>query len=485
MLSKHKEAKSGSDFDVSVPDDHYGEDVETTVVQQHDEVFGDIREDGPNYRNVGWLGATVLILKSQIGLGVLSLPSALATLGIVPGILCLVGVAGIMTWSGYVVGQVKMRHKQVYSVVDIGEVMFGRVGREVFAAIYCICKSFPLCASLTLSVMIFVVGSAIVGASIGLNAISLHATCTAVFVAVSAVVGFLLASIRTLGNISWLGWVGLISMLSAIITLTISVGLQDRPAAAPQVGPYESGFRIIGQPSFVEASTAVSSLILAYAGVPTYISIISEMRDPRMYNRAMFTAQGLITAVYVAIGTVVYYFCGEYVATPALGSAGVLMKRICYGLALPGLYVTVTIYLHLPAKYLFLRLMKGSRHLTSNSFVHWSVWLACTGTCAALAYIIASAIPIFGGLVGIIGALFGTFLCIMAAVWLCDNNWGRDYSLGTSVKKGLIIFNVFLVVLSAYLIVSGTYGSVQGIIDSYNAGGATSAWSCADNSNST
>ncbi|OCF30956.1 hypothetical protein I316_07362 [Kwoniella heveanensis BCC8398] len=474
MFAKQKEAKSESDFEVSVPNNHYGEDVETTVVQQHDEVFGDIKEDGPNYRNVGWLGATVLILKSQIGLGVLSLPSALATLGIVPGILCLVGIAAIMTWSGYVVGQVKMRHRQVYSVVDIGEVMFGRIGREVFAAIYCI-------------FMIFVVGSAIVGASIGLNAISLHATCTAVFVAVCAIVGFILASIRTLGNISWLGWVGLISMLSAIITLTISVGVQDRPAEAPQVGPYDSGFRVIGHPSFVEASTAISSLILAYAGVPTYISIISEMRDPRMYNRAMFTAQSLITAVYIAIGTVVYYFCGEYVATPALGSAGVLMKRICYGLALPGLYVTVTIYLHLPAKYLFLRLMKGSRHLTSNSVVHWSVWLGCTGTCAALAYIIASAIPIFGGLVGIIGALFGTFLCIMvmSAVWLCDNNWGRDYSQGTGIKKLLIIFNVFLVVLSAYLIVSGTYGSVQGIIDSYRAGGGTSAWTCADNSNST
>lgn len=117
--------------------------------------------------------------------------------------------------------------------------------------------------------MIFVVGSAIVGASIGLNAISLHATCTAVFVAVCAIVGFLMASVQTLGKITWLGWVGLVSIVAAVLTLTISVGVQDRPAAAPQEGPWERDFRIIGEPTFLQASSAISNLILAYAGVPT------------------------------------------------------------------------------------------------------------------------------------------------------------------------------------------------------------------------
>lgn len=46
------------------------------------------------------------------------------------------------------------------------------------------------------------------GTSIGLNAVSAHGTCTAVFVVVAAVVGFSFASIRTLGKISWLAWLG-------------------------------------------------------------------------------------------------------------------------------------------------------------------------------------------------------------------------------------------------------------------------------------
>jgi hypothetical protein len=46
------------------------------------------------------------------------------------------------------------------------------------------------------------------GVSIGLNAVSTHGTCTAVFVAVAAVIGLAFASVRTLGRMSWLAWVG-------------------------------------------------------------------------------------------------------------------------------------------------------------------------------------------------------------------------------------------------------------------------------------
>jgi hypothetical protein len=75
-------------------------------------------------------------------------------------------------------------------------------------------------------------------------------------------------------------------------------------------------------------------------------SIISEMRDQRLGFRVVYVGHLIVTAVYIAIGTVVYWYCGIYVATPALGSAGALMKRISYGLALPGLFVTICIYLH-------------------------------------------------------------------------------------------------------------------------------------------
>jgi hypothetical protein len=70
------------------------------------------------------------------------------------------------------------------------------------------------------------------------------------------------------------------------------------------------------------------------------------MRDPKKAFGVIYVGHAIVTAVYIAIGTVVYWYCGVYVASPALGSAGALMKRISYGLALPGLFVTICIYLH-------------------------------------------------------------------------------------------------------------------------------------------
>ena len=132
----------------------------------------------------------------------------------------------------------------------------------------------------------------------------------------------------------------------AVFTLTVAVGVQDRPADAPTTGDFKSDWKLIGNPSFAEAISALSSMVFAYAGTPAFFSIISEMRNPKDYNKALIACQGTVTAVYTAIGIVVYYFCGSYVASPALGSAGYLMKKVCYGLALPGLLVSCLILLH-------------------------------------------------------------------------------------------------------------------------------------------
>lgn len=53
------------------------------------------------------------------------------------------------------------------------------------------------------------------GLSIGFNAVSDHATCTAVFVAVAAAIGMSLGSLRTMSRISWLAWIGIVCILIA------------------------------------------------------------------------------------------------------------------------------------------------------------------------------------------------------------------------------------------------------------------------------
>lgn len=135
--------------------------------------------------------------------------------------------------------------------------------------------------------------------SVCLNALSLHGTCTAVFVAVAAVAAGLIASIQTLGKIKFIGWAGVVSIFAALLVLVIACGIQDRPAEAPPTGDWDKGLVIFGSPKFSEACAAVSGIVLSFAGAPTYFPMVAEMRDQRLFTRAVFVSQGIVIAVYM------------------------------------------------------------------------------------------------------------------------------------------------------------------------------------------
>lgn len=86
--------------------------------------------------------------------------------------------------------------------------------------------------------------------------------------------------------------------------------------------------------------------IHAYHSETGFFPIVAEMRNPALYTRSLMICQIALTAIYISIGTVIYFYCGSYVASPALGSAGALIKKVAYGIALPGLIASTVIVLH-------------------------------------------------------------------------------------------------------------------------------------------
>jgi amino acid transporter len=130
------------------------------------------------------------------------------------------------------------------------------------------------------------------------------------------------------------------------LIVTVAVGIQDRPSAAPADAVWVSDYKIVGSSSFTDAISAISTIVFAYAGTPAFFSIASEMRDPTHYNRALMLCQSVVTCFYIAIGIVIYYYCGSYVSSPALGSAGPIVKKVSYGFALPGLIVSTLLFVH-------------------------------------------------------------------------------------------------------------------------------------------
>lgn len=78
--------------------------------------------------------------KTQIGIGVLSIPGAFDKLGMIPGVITLFGLAAITTWSNHTIGAWKIKHPEVYGFDDAGRILFGSWGREIFSAVVLLCK---------------------------------------------------------------------------------------------------------------------------------------------------------------------------------------------------------------------------------------------------------------------------------------------------------------------------------------------------------
>lgn len=273
--------------------------------------------------------------------------------------------------------------------------------------------------------------------------------------------------------------------MSTILTYnynhSIGVTTRDRPAAAPQTGFFEFGYRAIGNPTFAAGMTAASTIFVSSAATSAFLPVISEMKRPKDYPKAVYLSMTFVTASYLTFSLVIYRWCGKWIASPSLGSAGETIKRIAYGIALPGLIVSGCLYIHVAAKYLLVRILRKTRHLQANTPTHWATWLGCTISLSIIAFVLASAIPVFTYILALVGALCFSPLAISLPGWLwlyCHDH----YRKGNAACKIIYGLHVLLVALGCFLAVGGTYGVIVQIIGAYHDGRIDAVFSCADNS---
>lgn len=75
--------------------------------------FGDEEGAEVKYRTLRWWQAAFIMIAETISLGILSLPSVLASIGMVPGIILIVGLGVLATYTGFVLGQFKLAYPHV------------------------------------------------------------------------------------------------------------------------------------------------------------------------------------------------------------------------------------------------------------------------------------------------------------------------------------------------------------------------------------
>ncbi|KAF7126091.1 hypothetical protein CNMCM5793_002513 [Aspergillus hiratsukae] len=312
-----------------------GETYKAQPETPHGEPFGNEEGAESKYRTLEWWRCAIVMLAGGTSLGILSLPPAVATLGIVPGAILIVGLGILTVYTGYVIGQFKQRYPYVHSMADAGEVLFGWIGP--FA-----------------------------------------------------------------------------SVVAAVLATMIAVGVQRLRNAEVEVTVSNSLYR---------AFLAVTDIVFAYAAHPAFFGFISEMKNPREWPKTLCFVQIINTTLYTVTGVVIYWFAGQHVASPALGSSGPLMAKVAYGIAIPTIVIAGVINGHIACKYIYVRLFRGTEHMHRRSFFSTGTWVAISVVLWTTAWVIAEAVPEFNNLLSLVTSLFSSWFSygLCGVFWLFIN----------------------------------------------------------------
>ncbi|TKA63172.1 hypothetical protein B0A49_07190 [Cryomyces minteri] len=418
-------------------------------------------EDGAEvqYRTMEWWHVGLLMVAETISLGILSLPSAVAALGWIPGTILIVGFGLLATYSGYVIGQFKLAYPQVHSFADAGELIAGPIGREILGAGQVL-------------VLVFIVAAHVLTFSVMMNVLTEHGTCSIVFAAVGAVVSFGLTLPRTLQKVSYLSIASCISITAAILVTMVGVGI-TKPGLLQTFA--------VGNPvthaTLTTGTLGLMQIIVAYSGHIAFFGFISELRDPRSFRKALFLLQGLSVAFYITVGVVIYYFAGASVGSPALGATSPVLRKVAYGIAMPTIVVAGVINGHVAAKYIYVRMWRGTNVMRERSARAYGSWYAICATIWLMGWVIAEAVPAFNQLLALVGSLFCTWFsfgcCAYFWLWMNWGSWNKGWR-----KRSLVVVNLAMFAVCCALCGIGLYASGKEIHDGHGG----QVFSCADNS---
>lgn len=383
------------------------------------------------------------MIAETISLGILSLPSALSTLGLIPGLILLISLGILATYTGLIIGHFKLRHPHIHSMADAGTVLFGRVGGEILGVGQ-------------LLFVVFIMGSHVLTFSIMMNAVTNHAACTVIFMLVGTALSFLLTIPRTLKNLSWWSITSFISIIGAVTITMVGVSISRPGMGKVALWPDPDV-------PFHQAFLAVANIIFAYSGHVAFFTFISELRRPEEFPKALCLLQGCDVGMYVITAVVIYYYAGENVKSPALDSAGTVVRKAAYGVAVPTIVVAGVVNGHVAVKYLYVRLCRSySGGAASKNLMYQTtikargVWVAINALLWLVAWLIAEGVPVFNDLLGLTSALFASWFTFgLSGLFWFSMNRGRWW-YGWRKKVGSLVaglcFLMGLLIVSPHLL---------------------------------
>lgn len=423
-----------------------------------DDVFGEEADHEIKYKTLSWPAVAVLMITEIVSNGMLSLPSSLDAVGLVPGVVVIFFLGVFATYTAWVLIEFKLRHPEVHTMGDAGMIMFGPVGREILAAGTVI---FAVCGT----------GSQMLAGQVALTVLSDSRLCALAFTGIFAAAMTLFSFPRTLGNLGWLSAVGGASIIVAGL-----VGMAGAGAVPGNVG----NTAITVSTDFTSAFISITNPVFAYAGHFMFFVLISEMRRPQDAMKAAWTLQIVATSFYITFAVVTYWYVGSGVSSPSFQSLSPLWSKISFGLAIPNFLIAGSLYSHTAAKLVFVRLFRRSRHVHSHTLTGWGVWSFLILLANVAAFVLAVGIPIFNYLVGITASLFAAWYTygLAGAFWLHDTYYFKGGSRAWLDRPFMMGLNVFTILAGAFICLGGLYATIKSLQMASADGSLPPAFQC-------
>lgn len=428
------------------------------------------------YRSCSWQKTAFLLFSEYVCLAIMSFPWSYSVLGLVPGLILTVGVAGTAFYTGLIIHQYCLKNPDVLDICDIGQRLFwGSKWAWYFTAVCFLLNN------------TFIQGLHVLVGAKYLNTISDHGLCTVVFSVIVAIVCFLFSLPRTLAGLSPLALFSAGATFVSVILATIFAGVQSHPGNYIVGQPVEWSCWPVPGTTYVAGMTAVLNIVYTFVGQITYPSFIAEMKDPRDFKKALVAVTVAEVVLYSLVGSIIYVYVGtNYMTAPAFGSLQPVFKKVAFSFMIPTIIFLGVLYATVSARFVFFRIFPShSLHRKEHTLVGWLVWAALLAITWVVAFIIAEVIPFFSDLLSLMSSLFdcwfGFVFWGVAYFRLKDDGEGWFRSQKTLGDKINAAICWALIVIGFYILGPGVYATVQSIIDEYKAGQVGGLFSCASN----
>ncbi|KAG1885688.1 transmembrane amino acid transporter protein-domain-containing protein [Suillus subluteus] len=422
------------------------------------DVFAEDNDHQIQYKTLSWQAVSLLMIAEIVSNGILSLPSALAVVGIVPAVILIVflGIFGLFTAKLLI--DFKLNHPNVHTMGDAGYIMFGPVAREVLA--------FG-----TVAFAVFGSGAELLSSQQALSTLSNQGMCSMYLVIITGAVAFLISLPRTLDRLAWMGLLSAVVITLAGFVAMIGAGANPVPGRS---------LTVTASSNFFDAFLAVTNPVFAYAGHFMFFILISEMRRPEDAMKAAWCLQVFATIFYAVFSIVMYVYIGNTVQSPALFSLPPAWAKATFGIALANFLFSAGLYTHTGAKLVFVRIFRHSEHVYSHTLLGWTVWTLLCFAGVAIAVILAVAVPIFSYLIGITAALFAAWYTygLAGLFWLHDVYHLKGGVDGLKRRPIGTTIAVLTIISGAFICVAGTYVSIKLIVEAYANGQAGRPFVC-------